>query len=312
MSTDHPLRQARALREIVHAVSVHLGREWTVRTWRNLDDRACHPCGILADRGFAVFAKFSAAPDANHQFATERRGLDLLTRRAGVPTPAPVSGGVLDVGTGTVLLLEAVRETPPRDRTPADWRAIGRALATVHQATGDRFGLDGSDGFFGPLAQDNRPVHSNRWADFYAERRLAPRLRSAVDSGHLPAALATGVERVIARLPELCGPEPRPALTHGDAQQHNFLSGPDGAVLIDPAPYFGHPEVDLAFVDYFEPVPDEVFDAYREVAPVDSGFTYRRELWRLHGYLAVVTVDGTNDFGRAFLDRIAAAVAGYR
>jgi len=46
----------------------------------------------------------------------------------------------------------------------------------------------------------------------------------------------------------LCGPEPAPSLLHGDAQQNNFVSTDAGAVIVDSAPYFGHPEVDLALV----------------------------------------------------------------
>jgi fructosamine-3-kinase len=82
--------------------------------------------------------------------------------------------------------------------------------------------------------------------------------------------------------------------------------------VIDAAPCFGHPEADLALVDYFEPVTDDVFAAYREVAPIDPGFADRRELWRLAGYLAVVAVDGHRPFGRRYLDRLAAAVRVYR
>jgi fructosamine-3-kinase len=137
-------------------------------------------------------------------------------------------------------------------------------------------------------------------------------LRLAVDSGHLPLDLAAEVEQLVRRMPVLAGPEPRPSLLHGDAQQNNFVSTPAGAVVIDPAPYFGHPEIDLALIDYFHPVPDEVFDAYREITPIDSGFAERRELWRIFGYLAVVTVDGETSFGRRFLARLADAVHTYR
>jgi fructosamine-3-kinase len=137
-------------------------------------------------------------------------------------------------------------------------------------------------------------------------------LRAAVDAGRLPLDLAAGIERIIGRLPSLCGPEPRPSLLHGDAQQNNVLTTATGAVMVDPAPYFGHPEIDLALVDYFQPVPDDVFDAYRDLAPIDPGFPRRRELWRLHGYLAVVTVAGASALGRSTLRRIADAVALYR
>jgi hypothetical protein len=54
-------------------------------------------------------------------------------------------------------------------------------------------------------------------------------LRAAVDSGHLPQALAARVGDIAARLPALAGPEPRPSLLHGDAQQNNFVSTAAGA-----------------------------------------------------------------------------------
>jgi Ser/Thr protein kinase RdoA (MazF antagonist) len=53
-----------------------------------------------------------------------------------------------------------------------------------------------------------------------------PQLRRAVDCGYLPPGLAADMQRVIGRLPALCGPQPRPSLLHGDAQQNNFVSTP--------------------------------------------------------------------------------------
>jgi fructosamine-3-kinase len=219
---------------------------------------------------------------------------------------------VLPVPPGMHLLLfEALPERRPDARTAADWRSIGRALATLHAVPGPAFGLP-ANGYFGPLPQDNAPVHPDSWTIFYAERRLLPHLRLATGSGHLPTALAAGIERIIGRLPALAGPEAQPALLHGDAQQHNFVSTPAGAVLVDAAPYFGHPELDLALLGYFDPVPQHVFDGYAELRPIDGGFPQRRELWRLYAYLAVLVVAGGTPFGRQFLARIDQAVTSYR
>jgi protein-ribulosamine 3-kinase len=113
-------------------------------------------------------------------------------------------------------------------------------------------------------------------------------------------------ERLIARLPVLCGPAIAPTLLHGDAQQNNFISTAQGAVVIDPAVYYGHPEMDLALIDYFQPAPDDVFDGYRDELPIDPGFSERRDLWRVWGCLAVVTVDGPG-----YLGRLSAAVQRY-
>ena len=308
---------------VERAASTHLGREWHSTGFTDRGDRAAHPAGIFGGQPFSVFAKLSqetsqsgAGTDA--QFRSELRGLDLITRRARVRTPTPVGSGLVPVPTGWLLLFESIDEHIGTDRARADFLSLGATLAAIHQARSDRFGLPALDqehfgsSFFGPLALDNRPISSNRWADFYAERRVEPMLRLATDSGALPPEVGHAVGQLLPRLPALAGPEPLPSLLHGDAQQNNFLCSPDGAVVIDACPSFGHPEVDLALIDYFAPVPAAVFEGYREVAPIDAGFADRRELWRVFAYLAVIAVDGHNRFGREFTGRLADAIRRYQ
>ena len=136
------------------------------------------------------------------------------------------------------------------------------------------------------------------WPTFYAEHRLWPGLRLAIDSGNMPPSLIQQVEKLISRLPELCGPEIIPSLIHGDAQQNNFISTEMGAVVIDPAVYYGNPEMDLAFIDYFQSVPNDIFAGYQDELPIDTGFKERRDLWRVWGYLAAVTVEGASHLGK--------------
>jgi fructosamine-3-kinase len=276
----------------------------------DLNERASHPCGVLHGEPFSVFAKLDTSDNAVEMFQAELSGLSLLRDRARIATPTPIGTGLLQLDHASLLLTEALSERPPKDRTRDDWRAIGSTLATLHQVHGGRFGLENFNGFFGPLRQDNTPVTSNRWVDFYSERRVVPLLRSAVDSGHLPEDLARGVERLVYRLPSLCGPEPPPTLLHGDAQQHNFVSTDAGAVVADAAPYFGHPEIDLMLVDYFQPVPQDVFQAYREIAPIDADFAQRRDLWCIFVDLACITVAAVN-FERDALDRLSRTARSY-
>ena len=299
-AAPHPLRDPAILAAVEAAASGHLGRPWRSRGFTSLDDRSSHPCGILHGEGLSVFAKLSTVRE---QLAAEQDGLAFLRQHAGIPTPASVGPGVVDVPGGSLLLSEALPERLPATRQAPDWRSIGHVLAAVHQVHAPQFGL-GQDNFFGPLRQDNRPAAT--WAEFYRERRLLPLLDAAISSGHLPAGLAIGLHRIAERLPDLCGPEPRPALLHGDAQQHNFISTAIGAVVIDACPYFGHPEIDLAQLGFFLPVPADVFAAYAETAPIDPGFESRRELWRLATYLAVITVAP----GR-YLARLAAVIRQY-
>lgn len=252
-----------------------------------------------------MFAKLAEAD----QLDSELDGLRMIGDLSGVAVPVPVGHGRVDLPDGSVaLLFEALEERI--DRTGTDWRAIGRTLALLHEVRGETFGA-AADGFFGPLRQDNRPVASNQWFEFYAVRRILPWLRTAYDAGSVDTRIVSRVETLLDRLAEFVGPESQPRLLHGDAQHHNFVCTPRGAVVIDPSPYFGHPEVDLALLDYFEPVPADAWDGYREIRAIDPGFAERRELWRIFAYLAVLTVDGQSDFGRRFLGRLNDALDHY-
>ena len=311
MGLAHPLRDPEIVTSIERAASEHLGRRWVSQGFTDLNDRASHPAGVLHGEPFSVFAKFSRAAIARDQFTAELAGLALLTRLARIPTPVPLASGLIELPHGWLLLFEALPEVLPHARGRSEWRSIGQVLAALHRVTTTEFGLGDQRGFFGPLPQDNRPVPDNRWADFFLERRITPMLQAAVASGHLPPDLAAGVDRIAARLPIVAGPDPQPSLLHGDAQQNNFVTTDTGAVVIDAAPYFGHPEIDLAMVDYFQPVPGDVFDAYREIVPVDPGFPARRDLWRLPVYLAVISVDGHGPEGRVAINRLASAISTY-
>jgi protein-ribulosamine 3-kinase len=271
-------------------VSERTGRQWSIKDARDMSDYACHPCAILSDGSYSVFAKFSEAANGLDQFEVELAGLRLLRERAGILIPTPI--GIIPVTGGTILVLEAVHAV---DRAPRHWRQIGQTLAQMHKIKGDRFGLK-THGYFGPLYQDNTPLSD--WPTFYVERRLWPGLRLAIDSGIMPPDAIRQVEKIIARFPELCGPEIIPSLLHGDAQQNNFISTEMGPVVIDPAVYYGNPEVDLAALDSFQPVPEDVFDGYQEEQPIDPGFWERRDFWRIRLYLAAVTVEGPGHLWR--------------
>jgi protein-ribulosamine 3-kinase len=269
---------------VEQAVSQYLGRKWQVRDVRDFADFASHPALIMSDGLFAVFAKLSEATNGLEQFQLEQAGLKLLTERSGVLTPTSINN--IAVEGGWIMLLEAVQAV---DKTSHHWRQYGQTLARIHRIKGTEFGLE-SPSYFGPLYQDNRPISD--WPTFYAERRLRPWLKAAVDSGNMPSSAIKQVEMLISRLPDLCGPKVPPTLLHGDAQQNNFISTEKGTVVIDPAVYYGHPEIDLALIDYFQPVPDDVFDGYQEEMAIAPGFSERRDLWRVGAYLAAVTVEG--------------------
>lgn len=298
MTTSHPLAMEPLRTQIEQAVSKYRSTSWTVRTIRDMNDLSSHPCAILSDGSYSVFAKFNAAANGLGQFETELASLRFLSEVSGVRIPTPIENILVDGG--VVMILEGIQAV---DRTPKEWREIGHALAQIHQVKGEVFGLH-LNNYFGPFYQDNRPM--NDWPTFYAERRLWPRFVGAINAGNLPSDVIHQLETLIRHIPALCSHNIVPTLLHGDAQHNNFISSPTGAVVIDPAIYYGDPEIDLAYLDYFHPMPDDVFLGYQEVLPIDPGFHERRDLWRIYGYLAVVEVEGAS-----FLPQLVNAVQKY-
>lgn len=234
-----------------------------------------------------VFAKFAGDALAVDRLTQEAFGLRLLAQVVPVSIPAVI--GVVTLPVGTVLLLEAVDVLHAPDMS--DWRELGRALAHLHEVSEPRFGLD-QNGSWGPLPQDNTPC--DVWTTSYAQRRVSPRLALAVESGHLPRDLARQLEVLAARLPDLDVPDQGARLLHGDAHRNNLLLTTRGPVFIDPSVYYGHPEYDLAYVDFFAVVPPALFDGYREVRDVAPGSEARQGLWRLHAWLVMSAFGDTS------------------
>jgi fructosamine-3-kinase len=301
LSEDNSVHRflAEALRiRIEKLVSSYLSREWGVSSFEDKADFASHPAAILSDGTYSIFVKLGEGELALDQFEKEIAGLRLLTEFSGVLTPAVI--GEIKFEGGAILVMEAVKEVR---RKSIHWRQIGQALAQIHQVKGKRFGFE-THCYWGSILQDNS--EHDHWPEFFWERRMAPRLKGAVDSGNLPINLISEIEKLGADLHRLCGPEVRPALLHGDAQQNNFLSTNEGPYLIDPSVHYGHPEMDLAYVDFFAPVSEELYQGYDDVAPVDSDFNERRDLWLIPAWLAMIEVEGP-----AYLDGLLSALRNY-
>jgi fructosamine-3-kinase len=237
----------------------------------------------LAD-GRELFVKHRQGAPAG-MYAAEAAGLAWLAEPAAVRTPAVVAVG--DERPPRFLALEWI----PRGRpAPGHDEALGRGLAVLHRAGPEAFGL-ADDNFIGSLRQRNGLVES--WPELYGERRLGPVARAAVDAGALPAAFLDGLERLRPRLPDLSGPPESPARLHGDLWGGNAMTDAGGApVLIDPAVYGGHREVDLAMMRLFGGFGPDVFAAYAEAHPLASGHEDRVELYQLYPVLVHVVLFG--------------------
>jgi len=244
--------------------------------------------------GRAVFVKTRAEPIPG-MYEREAEGLAYLDEARALRIPE-----VLSVDQ-RYLTLEWITSGA---RGPGFEERLGRGLAALHKFGAHGFGL-AQDNFIGSLAQANREHES--WPEFYAEERLLALGTRARERGALSAALYARLTRLCTRLPELCGdPEP-PARLHGDLWSGNVMADARGApVLIDPAVYGGHREVDLAMLQLFGAPSARFFAAYDEVYPRKPGADERVALYQLYPLLVHVCL-----FGSGYLGQLERAISEY-
>ncbi|MGR3496602.1 fructosamine kinase family protein [Citreimonas sp.] len=160
------------------------------------------------------------------------------------------------------------------------WASLGAALRSIHGSTNSTYGWP-EDYAFGDILIDNGPRET--WPEFWAEARLLPQIP------HMPGPLRPRIEALCKALPDRLPERPDAALLHGDLWGGNILFTERGAVMIDPACYYGHAEVDLAMLSLFGTPEPSFADAY---GPAEPDAETRRpiyQLWpamvhyRLHG-----------------------------
>ncbi|MET8947233.1 fructosamine kinase family protein [Streptomyces sp. NPDC004542] len=248
------------------------------------------PAEVTLDDGTVVVVKRGHGPRA---VRAEVAGLRWLAAAGAVRVPA-VRGY-----DEHWMVTERIPTGPPDA-----WAAVrfGRGLAALHSAGAPAFGAPPPDGpqdaYIGLAPMRNRPGAD--WPRWYAEHRVLPYLRGAVDDGTLRAAEAAVVERVCERLPGLAGPAEPPARLHGDLWNGNVLWGADGHVrLIDPAAHGGHRETDLAMLHLFGcPHLDRILAGYQEAAPLADGWAERVGLHQLFPLLVHTVL-----FGRGYAEQ---------
>lgn len=238
----------------------------------------------LAD-GRTIFVKSHAQPPTG-MFVAEASGLAWL-RDAGAPLRIP---SVLASGDDWLAL-----EWLDLGGRP-DAAALGRGLAALHASGAPAFGWS-DDNFLATLPQDNTAEPD--WPSFYVERRLRPlctRGRLGVDAQ---------LDRLVAD-PDVFGPAEPPARLHGDLWWGNVAATGSEAVILDPAVYGGHREIDLAMLALFGGLPDSLVDGYAEVFPLADGWRDRIALHQLYPLAAHACL-----FGGGYGAQVTRALARY-
>lgn len=255
-----------------------------------------HAHRIDTDQG-ALFVKYNGLDQA-HNFEMESKGLMLLKDSNCVHVPDVITCDSIDHH--AYLLLTFIESGI---KAKNYWEVLGRNLGQLHRNSAPTFGLD-YDNYIGSLAQSNRKHTS--WIDFFIQERLQTMLALGEKKGRIPKSVRKQFDSLCEKL-DSHFPQETPALIHGDLWGGNLMTNTEGLpVLIDPAVYYGHREIELAFMTLFDSQPPNFYQAYDEVYPLAHGWQERLDLYNLYPLLVHV-----NLFGGSYLSSVQAILNRY-
>lgn len=234
----------------------------------------------LADRRQAA-VKVADNPETD--LSIEGAMLDYLRAHAPIPVPRVL------YCTPSLLVMEYV-DGDSRLGT-MEQRHAAELVAALHSVTAPRFGFD-QDTVIAQIRQPN--PQTDRWVDFFRDQRLMYMAHLAYESGELSASVLSRIEKLATRLDSLLTEPVAPALLHGDLWTTNILArGGQIVGFIDPAIYYGHPEIELAFSTLFGTFSTPFFKEYHTLNPIEPGFfEERRDLYNLYPLLVHVRLFG--------------------
>lgn len=240
-----------------------------------------------------LVAKVSYVPDS--RLALEAWMLQYLRQHTTLPLPEVLYGD-------SYLLLMTFCEGESRFDSAAQAHAA-ELIANLHSIRSTHFGLE-RDTLLGGLHQPNRPMID--WIPFFREQRLLHIAGEAHHSGELPANLYHRLLRFSEDLARFLEEPDYPSLIHGDLWTTNLLAT-DGRItgFLDPAIYYAHPEIELAFTTLFGTFGSPFFERYHALRPIEPGFfEVRRDIYNLYPLLAHVKLFGVGYVGA--IDRVLA------
>jgi len=215
--------------------------------------------------------------------ALEGRMLTYLTDHSDLPVPE-----VICAEDSLIIMTYLEAGDPLIDAAQAD---AANHIAALHSISAERFGFE-EDTVIGGAPQPNPWVTD--WLTFFRDHRLLAMAAEAGRAGRLPAHVQGRVETLCAKLGDFIPAGGTPSLLHGDLWGGNVLCrGNKIAGFVDPALYFGDPEIELAFSTLFHTFGEAFFQRYQERRPLIPGFfEERRDLYNLYPLLVHVRLFG--------------------
>jgi protein-ribulosamine 3-kinase len=257
---------------------------------------------ITTEKSEKYFLKYNSSA-SNDIFIKEANGLKELSKANAIRIPEVLSFAE------DYILLEYIssgnKNLPAAKLRQAGknfFAEFGKSFAEIHRFTSESFGYF-EDNYIGSNPQINIPDEKEKsdWATFYFNKRIFFQLQLAEELGNSTPELRKGISKLESKIEKIIGDtKEKPSLLHGDLWGGNYMVDEDGnAVLIDPAVYYGHREADLGMTKLFGGFSSEFYRAYVETFPLEEGYDYRENIYKLYHVLNHLNLFGGGYYSQA-------------
>ncbi len=278
-------------KEVILKIADVIGRDVTLDSVSAIGGGSINDTYKIATNEGNFFLKKNLASLYPEMFEKEELGIKLLEQTNEITVPEIISTG--EINNTSFLILDYIESGVIESNF---WPEFGSKLANLHKHSSGFFGLDYNN-YIGSLIQSN--TKHLKWNEFFINERLNYQVKLARDSGKVGNDYVKNFDRFYRKLENIFPIEP-PALVHGDLWSGNFMVNNIGQpVIIDPAVYYGHREMDLGMSKLFGGFDRQFYDSYNDHYPLEVGWRERLQYCNLYPLMVHV-----NLFGGSYLNSV--------
>ncbi|MDC0226617.1 fructosamine kinase family protein [Alphaproteobacteria bacterium] len=158
-------------------------------------------------------------------------------------------------------------------------KILATEVLKLHRITNDKYGFE-FDAQIGGLRQLNEFNYS--WINFFREKRLGDIFNLITKTNIMPKEINCKIEKLLKNLENRIPSNPKPRLLHGDLWEGNILFNNGKLVgLIDPGIFFGHNEMEIAYLTWFKYIDKKFLDYYSDEIKITKNFYEYESIYQL-------------------------------
>lgn len=173
------------------------------------------------------------------------------------------------------------------DKTNKDFL---EAMVKIHSVSNDLYGF-GFNTQIGAIEQLNN--YDNSWSNFYATKRLNPIFELINSQNNMGSDINDKIYFIIKNIKNFIPDKPPALLLHGDMWDGNILFNNYKFVgLIDPGSFFGHNEMEIAYLRWFKPkfIDSDFLEKYNDYISLEKNYLEYELIYQIYYALCNVAL----------------------